>query len=248
MSPAGAAHDPGVTDAYLTSVETLLALLLEDVPFGELLEQVLELTSRAVPSLDGVAVTVQRHGGSTDTATASSTEARHLDEVQRELGAGPCVDSMDQGVEHTVEDLRTDERWDGALREAADRTGLVAVLAVPLRAGDATIGALNAFSRTPAGIDAEAASMIRAIAAPVAATLANARAYRQVEQLGEQLREALASRAVIEQAKGILMVRAGIDEDAAFALLRRTSQHQNRKLRDVAASVVGLRDRLQPRS
>jgi GAF domain-containing protein len=234
VSRTDPAQDPDTSEAYLTSVEALLALLLEDVPFGELLEQ--------------VAVTVQRSGGSTDTAAATSDDARDVDEIQRELGAGPCVDSMDQGVEHATEDLRADERWDGRLQEVAERTGLVAVLAVPLRAGDATIGALNVFSRTAAGIDAEAAATVRAIAAPVAATLANARAYRQVEQLGEQLREALASRAVIEQAKGILMVRAGIDDEEAFALLRRTSQHQNRKLRDVAASVVGMRDQLPPRS
>lgn len=240
-----AQHAEGVSsEAYLRSVEELLALLLEETPFGELLEQVLELTQRAVDRVDGVAVTVRRWSGRTDTAAASSEEARRLDEIQRERGAGPCVDTMDSGLEHASEDLRDDERWGRALAETADRTGLIAVLAVPLVAGGETIGALNVFSRTPGGIDDEAVTTVRSIAAPVAATLANARAYHRVEQLGEQLREALSTRAVIEQAKGILMVRAAIDDEQAFALLRRTSQHQNRKLRDVAASVVAMRDQL----
>lgn len=247
MSPAGPPPEAPATETYLSSVETLLTLLLEDVPFTELLEQVLTLTARAAPSIDEAAVTVQRRDGSSDTAAASSAGARTLDEVQRDLGAGPCIDALAEDREQRVEDLRVDARWGGRLAAAAEETGLVAVLAVPLRAGGQAVGALNVFSRSVSGIDDEAAETVRAIAAPVAATLANARAYRQVEVLGEQLREALASRAVIEQAKGILMVRAGIDEDEAFLLLRRTSQHQNRKLRDVAASVVGMRDRLPPR-
>jgi GAF domain-containing protein len=247
VSPSGSSPDTDSSEAYLASVEALLGLLLEDTPFTELLEQVLDLTARAVASIDEVAVTVHRHDGGTDTAAASCDEARYLDEVQRELGAGPCVDTMREGVEHAVADLRSDPRWDGRLRPAAEHTGLVAVFATPLAAGGTTVGALNVFSRRPDGIDDEAATTVRTIAAPVAATLANARAYHQVARLGEQLQEALASRAVIEQAKGILMVRAGIDDEQAFALLRRTSQHQNRKLRDVAASVVGMREQLAAR-
>jgi GAF domain-containing protein len=239
-------RDPSSSEAYLASVEELLGLLLEETPFGELLEQVLELTRRAVAGLDGVAVTVRRWDGRTDTAAADSDAAREFDEAQRQHGTGPCVDTMSSGVEHHVTDVRTDDRWDGPVRQVAQRAQVAAVLAVPLQAGGATIGALNVFSSTPDGLDAGAVDTIRGIAAPVAATLANARAYHRVEQLGEQLREALTTRAVIEQAKGILMVRAGVDDEQAFALLRRTSQHQNRKLRDVAASVVAMRDQLPP--
>lgn len=245
MSDEGAVEGLS-SEAYLRSVEELLGLLLEETPFGELLEHVLDLTTRAVDSADGVAVTVRRLSGRTDTAAASSEAAREIDEVQRHHGYGPCVEAMDTGSERASADLRVDDRWGPELRATAEATGLVCVLAVPLQAGGTTIGALNVFSRSPDGIDDEAAATVRGIAAPVAATLANARAYHRVEQLGEQLREALTTRAVIEQAKGILMVRAGVDDEQAFALLRRTSQHQNRKLRDVAAAVVALRDRLPP--
>jgi GAF domain-containing protein len=233
--------------SYLRTVEELLGLLLEETPFSELLEQVLELTARAADGIDGVAVTVRRVSGRTDTAAASSDAARVLDEVQRRHGAGPCVETMASGREHTSADLRADDRWP-ELGPVAAETGLAAVLAVPLQAAGTPIGALNVFSRTVAGIDDDTAATVRGIAAPVAATLANAQAYHRVEQLGAQLREALGTRAVIEQAKGILMVRAGVDDEQAFALLRRTSQHQNRKLRDVAASVVAMRDRLPPQT
>lgn len=243
---AGLGPEGASTEIYLRSVEELLGLLLEETPFGELLEQVLDLIARAVEHVDAVAVTVRRWTGRSDTAAASSEAARALDELQRELGSGPCVEVLAAGEERSSADLRTDERWDRRVGSAAERAGLVAVLAVPLHAGDVTIGALSVFSRTPDGIDHDDATTIRGIAAPVAATLANARAYHRAAMLGDQLREALGTRAVIEQAKGILMVRAKVDEDEAFALLRRTSQQQNRKLRDVAAAVVAMRDQLPP--
>jgi GAF domain-containing protein len=234
--------EPGGDEAYLRSIEDLLGLLLEDVPFQELLDQVVDLTARAVGAADAVAVTVERVDGRTDTAAASDDASRALDEVQRQLGEGPCVDAMRSGTTFVVRDLRVDERWSPELRRAAEEAELASVLAVPMVAAGGTIGALNLFGRVPDALDEEAMRTAAGIAAPVAATLANARAYHRVEQLSEQLREALRTRAVIEQAKGILMVRAGCDEDEAFDLLRRTSQNQNRKLRDVAAAVVAMRD------
>jgi AmiR/NasT family two-component response regulator len=74
--------------------------------------------------------------------------------------------------------------------------------------------------------------------AHAATSLANATAFSAARVLSEQLQEALESRAVIEQAKGILMARHGIDADRAFEQLREQSQHSNRKVRDLAADVV----------
>ncbi|MEX1163281.1 MAG: GAF and ANTAR domain-containing protein [Nitriliruptor sp.] len=237
--------EPG--EAYLRTVEELLTLLLEEVPFDAMLEQVIALTAQAIATTDAVAVTVERVDGRTDTAAASDAASRQLDEVQRALGTGPCVDAMADGNERYVDDLTSDDRWPSELREEASRLGLHCALVVPLRVSGRSFGALNLFARQPGGLDEDARRTARSIAGPVAATLANARAYSRVEQLSIQLREAITSRAVIEQAKGILMVRVGCDEDEAFALLRRTSQHQNRKLRDVAAAVVAMRDQLPAR-
>ena len=75
-------------------------------------------------------------------------------------------------------------------------------------------------------------------AAQAAVVLANAEAYWASRALASQLEEALASRAVIEQAKGILMATQRCGPDAAFALLRSESQNTNRKVRDVAADYV----------
>ena len=70
------------------------------------------------------------------------------------------------------------------------------------------------------------------------------RLYESSARLADQLREALASRGLIEQAKGILMANEHCGEDEAFDILRRASQRTNRKLRDIARQVVdGARDR-----
>ncbi len=68
--------------------------------------------------------------------------------------------------------------------------------------------------------------------------LANAQAYWSAYELSRQLQQAMESRASIEQAKGILIEQSGVNEDEAFQLLRRASQRENRKLRDIATEVV----------
>jgi AmiR/NasT family two-component response regulator len=82
-------------------------------------------------------------------------------------------------------------------------------------------------------------------AAEAAVALANAQAYWEQASLAAGLRDAMTSRATIEQAKGVIMATAGVGPDEAFDLLRQQSQHENRKLRDLAADLVARQDRRQ---
>jgi AmiR/NasT family two-component response regulator len=81
------------------------------------------------------------------------------------------------------------------------------------------------------------------LAAAASIVLANASAYWAALELSEQLNDAMRSRAVIEQAKGVIMATAGCNADAAFDLLREQSQSENRKLRDIAQDIVIRQDR-----
>ena len=110
-------------------------------------------------------------------------------------------------------------------------------MSLPLRADQGVIGALNLYSRTPHAF-ADNEQMATVFVAHAAAALANAQAYTAARTLSEQLRTALESRAVIEQAKGVLMRDNRCDAEAAFDMLKHASQHTNRKLRDVAATIV----------
>jgi transcriptional regulator with GAF, ATPase, and Fis domain len=111
-------------------------------------------------------------------------------------------------------------------------------MSFPLMVDKTSVGAMNLYSyreRAFGNRDRESGELFAAQASIV---LANAQAYWDAQDLSRGLSEAMHSRAVIEQAKGILMAPGGIDEDAAFELLVRASQRENTKLRDVAAKVV----------
>jgi GAF domain-containing protein len=240
-TPTAATGDPAndgeIVDGYVRTLEELTGLLLEESSLLGLLEQVLELTSEAVDSCAAVSVTVVDERGRYVTAAASGPDAREVDATQYELDEGPCIDSLHTGRVHHLADLQTEQRWPGFC-ERARQLGYRTVLAVPLTAGRDTIGALNVFAAGPNGLSEDDIALAGRIAAPAATTLANARAYGSVSRLATQLQEALESRALIEQAKGIVMARERCSADQAFELLRQASQTGNRKLRDVAASVV----------
>jgi GAF domain-containing protein len=226
-----------VADGYVRTLEELTGLLLEESSLLGLLEQVLELTAEAVDSCAAVSVTVVDERGRYVTAAASSEDARRIDTTQYELDEGPCIESLHTGEVNYLADVLSEPRWPAFCARARE-LGYRTVLAVPLTAGSDTIGALNVFAGGPNGLSDEDIALTGRIAAPAATTLANARAFGSVSRLAGQLQEALESRALIEQAKGIVMARERCSSDDAFELLRQASQTSNRKLRDVAAALV----------
>jgi GAF domain-containing protein len=236
--PAGAPDTGAGTDPHLATLEDLTRLLLEEASLEQLLDQILELTVRALRASVSASVTVVGDEGTYLTLARTDEDAAAIDALQHELVAGPCIDALLQAEERYAPDLCHDERWP-AVAERAAELGRRCVLAIPLLVDDRCIGALNVSSPDPDGIDAADRELARRIAVPAASTLANGRAYQRVSRLAEQLEEALDSRATIERAKGILMAREGCDAGVAFDRLRRASQHHNRKLRDVARAVVG---------
>jgi AmiR/NasT family two-component response regulator len=102
----------------------------------------------------------------------------------------------------------------------------------------ATIGALNTYASNAYAFGDEDRVLAEEVASWIALAVGNADAAATTRGELAQLRTAMQSRAVIEQAKGRLMERHGIDEDQAFTLLTRTSQDANVKLRDIAAEFV----------
>ncbi|MBW3614913.1 MAG: GAF and ANTAR domain-containing protein [Actinobacteria bacterium] len=105
------------------------------------------------------------------------------------------------------------------------------------------IGALNLYSRTESGFTDADVEVGEAFATQAAIVLANAQAYWDAYQLGVDLRTAMQSRAVIEQAKGILMATQRCTADEAFQILVRASQRENRKLREMAEELVRNNER-----
>ncbi len=115
----------------------------------------------------------------------------------------------------------------------AEAHGVGSVLSLPLVAGDEGVGALNLYAPPGETFSGEDEAMGLELAAAASIVLANSSAYWEASQLSQQLTEAMRSRAVIEQAKGMLMARSPeLSADDAFDILRRASQRENVKLRD----------------
>jgi GAF domain-containing protein len=223
--------------AYLSTLEELTGLLLEEASLEQLLEHLLELTSRAVSTSSAVSVTVVGDDDRFTTVAATSEDALAADAMQYELDEGPCVDSLRTGRVHRLDDLADEDRWPG-FRQRAMEVGFGSMLSVPLMAGGRSIGALNVFAAEPHGLTDDDLLLAQRIAAPAATTVANARAYRRATRLADQLQVALDTRALLERAKGVLMARERCTEEQAFALLKRASQERNVKLRAVAELVL----------
>ena len=154
-----------------------------------------------------------------------------LDELQYDLGEGPCVETLHDEPLVQAPSIRHDQRWPRYVPGAV-RLGLRSQLAVKLYVDeDETMGGLNIYSTTSEDIDPDAVWIADVYAAQAAVVLGQARNL-------DDLRRALESRQLIGQAVGLLMGLYKLDEQAAFNFLARTSSHANVKLREIARRLV----------
>jgi GAF domain-containing protein len=232
---------PSPSEPLLESLSALSQFFVADRTLTETLQRVVDLSVVAVPHADfsGLTTSVDRQPA---TPVFSDPEAARIDEVQYRAGAGPCLDSFREGKVFRIDDTNTETRWPAFCAAARDH-GVHSTLSLPVVAGDQRLGALNLYGRTCGRFSKADADTGAAFATQAAIVLSNAHAYWDARSLAENLKVAMTHRAVIEQAKGILMATTGgLSADEAFELLVRASQRENRKLRDVAADLVARRN------
>jgi GAF domain-containing protein len=171
--------------------------------------------------------------------TVASTDefATELDERQYAAGWGPCLAAAESGQIVAVDEVASETNWPEFIK-AANAVGLGSSLSVPLPVQQHITGALNVYSKTAHAFDTSDRRLARSFATHAALALAQAYNHTHAARQAETLQEAMRSRAVIEQAKGILMAARQCSDDEAFDVLVRLSQSQHRKLREVAADVV----------
>lgn len=233
---------PSEPDRDPVSFADLARLVLAGQNLPDVLELIVNLAVSAIAGVDGASVSVVvRDGQRFETTNASSASIRQIDEAQYERAEGPCVEAIRTAAEVTVR--LPVERWPDFSGHALGE-GILSVTSLPLSVEERTLGALNLYSRTAPALDPAATAVARGLGAQAAVVVANAAALTVAEMTNQQLQEALETRDLIGQAKGILMARERIDADRAFDILRRASQRTNRKLRDIAAEII---DRHQSR-
>ncbi len=200
---------------------------------GTLEETLRRISTLAVETIDGCdhAGVSYIEGHEVTTRAASDDIPPAVDQIQYQTNEGPCLDAMrDHEVLH-VEDLSSDPRWPKFAPRAVEETGVRSMLSFRLFAEQDTMGALNLYSKTVGAFDEEAHAIGSVFATHASVAIAGARMSAQKD-------EAIRSRDVIGQAKGILMAQKNISEDEAFDILRRASQRMNIKLREVAERIT----------
>ncbi|WP_233517768.1 GAF and ANTAR domain-containing protein [Geodermatophilus marinus] len=215
----------------------LSRVTLGDRALDDVLSEITAIAARGIPGAEATSITLIR-GERAFTAAYSAPMALAADEMQYERGYGPCMDAARGGLVLIVGDMRTEQRWPDYTARVLE-VGVRASLSVPLPYQGDLIGALNVYSTTPGAFSRpEAATRGEEVAEAIAVAVANVDAHHRVGEEARNMRLAMESRAVIEQAKGVLMAQRRVDADQAFDILRAASQRANRKLRDVAAGVV----------
>jgi len=197
------------------------------------------LTTRSVELLDvsAAGLLLADPRGELRVVAASSEAARVLELFQLQSDQGPCLDCFRSGQPVGCIDLNADSRWPQFAQQAGE-VGFSAVQALPMRLRDQVIGALNLFRGTVGAFDPEVVQVGQALADVATISLLHDRSMRRTDTLNEQLQTALNSRVVIEQAKGKLAERLGIDVNQAFTLLRDQARNRNQRLSDLARAFV----------
>ena len=222
MTPQGG----GSADAF---AEMARALLAED-DVQHTLQKICDLAVETIDGCDHAGISFLK-GRKVDTPASSDDVPRKVDSIQYEVGEGPCLDAIRDHEVFETGDLGREDRWPHFASRAQRETGITSMLCFRLFVEGDTLGALNLYSKAANAFGEESRTVGLVFAAHAAVALSSA-------IHDEQMEEALQSRDLIGQAKGILMAREGITADQAFDMLRRASQRLNVKLRDVAGGIV----------
>jgi GAF domain-containing protein len=223
-------YRPDIGDALIRAARQIN----EPHTLQDTLDMIVETAVRSLPGMDHVGITLANRDGTMETKAGTDQLVWELDQLQYDLGEGPCLHAILDEPVTKVEYAFREQRWPQFIPRAVEM-GLQSQLGMRLFTETETIGGLNMYSTSFATIDPDVMHKAELFAAQ--ASIALGRTRRE-----EDLNTALQTRKVIGQSIGILMERHGIDEDRAFAYLARVSSHTNIKLREVAAEVVALRN------
>jgi GAF domain-containing protein len=218
------------------ALDLLGRMSLVDHSMQSLLDRLVSLAQRSLRGHPDASVTLMR-GDRPHTVASSGALAGDLDESQYGHGYGPCLEAASTGRVVDVPDTRSDRRWPGYL-ESAVRRGCLSSLSLPLPLHEGVTGALNVYAREPAAFDDESRQWGTRLATYAAVTAGNLLVYEDALARAANLELALRSRAVIDQAKGMLMERFRCTADQAFQYLAQASMASNRKVRDIAERFV----------
>ncbi len=228
-----------MSNQFSPELLTTFRSLAEVVYSGDSYDAVYEALCRsAVDFVDGCdhASLMLRQHGRNRTAGATDEIARRIDQMEVDLGEGPCIDAMDDDEpnQHLCTDLTTGSKWPALAERIRNETTVKGMAGFRLRRDGAKVGALNVFSDTAGALSQH--SLNQAIVLTAFASIALSAVERGEE--ATTLRRGLESNREIGKAIGLLMAMHGISDEQAFEMLSKVSQEMNIKLAQVASQVI----------
>jgi GAF domain-containing protein len=236
----------GTRDLQLTEVFVALAdTLVDDYDVADFMH-LLVTRSVALLSVDAAGLLLSDQRGQLQVVASSSHQARLLDMLEIQHHQGPCWDCFLSGHPVTHVDTHPDGASGGPIRDEPwpmfttrrRNLGFRSVYAVPLRLRAQVIGALNLFRSDPGAVPETDLRLAQGLADVATIGLLQERALREQQLLAVQLQTALTTRIAIEQAKGVLAERSGLEMNDAFEAIRAYARSQNQHLTAVAKDII----------
>jgi GAF domain-containing protein len=225
-----------VTRELADRVAEVAELLAADEVEDETLRRLTALGAELVPGGTAAAVTIATARGGL-TFAASDRRLEELHDIQFGGGQGPVVEALRHNEPRRVDDMAAETRWPAFCRAAAE-AGFGSCLALPLRTDRQPAGAVVLYASEPGAFCGAAHDVALLFAAQGGTAVHNASLYRACRRMVDNLHAGLESRAVIEQAKGMLHAELGVSTDKAFHLMSRYSQNANQRVRKIAADLI----------
>ncbi len=232
-----------VTRELADQIADIARLLPDDEGSDQILRRLTRLAVDLVPGGTAAALTIESQDRAL-TFAASDPRIDELHELQFDAAQGPAVEALRRNEPRQVDDIAAEGRWPVFCR-AAGKAGFASCLMLPLRTGAESAGAVSLYGKERGAFRGASHDLAVLFAAQGGTAVHNDAIYRASREMVDNLHTALGSRAVIEQAKGVVHASLRVSPDEAFRLIKRRSQRTNRKVRDLAAELV--RGQLDPR-
>jgi GAF domain-containing protein len=195
-----------------------------------------------IGAAEGAGVSIIDSSGHRTSVGATDDIVLDADQLQYDLGEGPCLSAWATGTPTYIADTRTDDRWEQWNTAAAEQ-GVRSCLSVPILKAPAALGAMKVYSAVPDAFSDEDQRLLSGLAHSAAALLGHIQASDTPQRISDEVKESLANRDTIGIARGILMERHGIDKQAAMDQLIETASQANTTIGAQAALIAERQDR-----
>jgi GAF domain-containing protein len=222
--------------AELAARMSPLLLSLDSVDSA--VEVLTALAQQTIAAATGAGISLMDDAGHRTSKGATSALVLEADDLQYRLDQGPCISSWAERRPVRMDDIEHDPRWP-RWSDAVESLHLQSSLSVPLLAGGRALGAVKVYSEQRGAFDDRASQLLEGFAGTAALLLGNVETMDNARLLSEDLRQAMRARDTVQLAKGVVMQRDGVSEDAAFQVLVGQARVAGRELREVADQIVG---------